>query len=123
MAQNQPMMFFMSREAGAMILIKLLRIAEETPEEGPRAISFADIGKRFGTSRTHVRTMLQDAEKLGFLQLPNNAFAPSPHLLAAFDRFVAETMSAHDLFFRLTPRVLARGGPVSEPMADVGTMP
>ncbi len=60
LARNPTMMRFMWREAGIIILIKLLQLA------GPDAdttleISYSDIGGRFGVSRTPVRKLLEDA--------------------------------------------------------------
>jgi hypothetical protein len=51
-----------------------------------------------------VRTLLQDAEQAGLVSLPGRGgrfVELKPAILQAFDRFVAESMSAHDLLFRL----------------------
>ncbi|MGH6715235.1 MAG: hypothetical protein ACREDC_03485, partial [Bradyrhizobium sp.] len=65
-------------------------------------LSYSDIGDRFGVSRTHVRKLLQDAERASLVQLSGQGerlVALKPAMLSAFDRFVAEGMSGHDLLF------------------------
>jgi hypothetical protein len=57
---------------------------------------------RFGVSRTHVRKLLQDAERADLVRLSGQGerlVALKPAMLSAFDRFVAESMSGHDLLF------------------------
>ncbi len=68
------------------------------------AHSYSDIGDRFGVSRTFVRKLLQEAEGQGLLSLTkhNGQFVEvMPALVAAFDRFVAASMSGHDLIYNL----------------------
>lgn len=109
MARNPTMMQFMTREAGMMIVIKLLQLA------GPdgdltQAISYSDIGARFGVSRTQVRKLLQDAEENGLVTVAegrNLSVRLMPALICAFDRFIADTMVGHDIVFRLTERAIA----------------
>lgn len=106
MANNPHVMLFMSREAGVMILIKLVQLATDAAGEVSRRISFADIADRFGISRTHVRTTLQDAAAEGLVHMSDGAAVLLPPLIAAFDRFVADGMVGHDIMFRLAMRRL-----------------
>ncbi len=108
MADNPAVMFFMGREAGMMILTKLIEHADEGADAVPWRVSFADIGNRFGISRTHVRTTLQEADAAGLVRMSERSVAMTPPLVAVFDRFVADTMAGHDLMFRLAMR--DRGG-------------
>ena len=101
MADNPAVMFFMGREAGMMILMKLVERVDAGTDVASWPISFADIGNRFGISRTHVRTTLQEAEKAGLVRSSARSIAMTAPLAAGFDRFVADTMAGHDLMFRL----------------------
>jgi biotin operon repressor len=103
MARNPAMMRYMSRDAGSVILIKLIHLtaAGGAIEE----LSYTELGARFGVSRTHVRTLLQDAERNGDLVLSGRGgrqVALTPSILRAFDNFLADAMSGHDLIYRLT---------------------
>jgi len=44
-----------------MILVKLVHMANTARDA--EGLSYADIGARFGVSRTHVRALLRDAER------------------------------------------------------------
>ncbi len=109
MAANPGVMLFMGREAGMMILIKLVQRAGEATGGAPRRFSFADVADRFGISRTHVRTTLQDAEAEGLVRMSDGSVVLMPPLVSAFDRFVADTMAGHDLMFRTAMRDLEDG--------------
>ena len=103
MARNATMMHFMSREAGIMVIIKLLHLAGGDGDTA-HAIDYSDFGARFGVSRTQVRYLLEEAEAKGLVRLvrePSLTAQPTPALLEAFDRLVADTMVAHDLSFHL----------------------
>jgi hypothetical protein len=103
MAGNPAMMRYMSRDAGAVILIKLIHLtaAGDAVEE----LSYTELGARFGVSRTHVRLVLEDAERNGDLVLSGRGgrrVELKPSILQAFDNFLADAMSGHDLLYRLT---------------------
>lgn len=106
LASNPAAMLLFARDAGAMVLIKLVQLAREGDGQTATPLSFADFATRFGTSRTHVRDMLQDAERAGLLLMTSGAVTLTPTLLAAFDRFVADVMANHDLAYHMTMRVL-----------------
>jgi hypothetical protein len=75
--------------------------AEGEPVE---QLSYTDIGERFGVSRTHVRSLLQDAEQAGLVALPGQGgrlVELKAAVLRAFDRFLADSMSGHDLLHRI----------------------
>jgi DNA-binding FadR family transcriptional regulator len=100
------MMLFLGRDAGVMVLIKLVQKAGAL--EGRRLeLSYEDTGALFGVSRTHVRKVLQDAEQDGLVALSGRGLRCvelKPAVWRAFDRFVAESMSGHDLLFRIALR-------------------
>ena len=106
LARNPLMVQFMVREAGMMILIKLLQLAGPGGES-TAPISYSDIGARFGVSRTQVRKLLEEAERQGLARLARGrepAVQLTPALVEAFDRFVADTMAGHDLVYKLAQR-------------------
>ena len=104
MAGNPIVMQFMQRDAGATILMKLMQLVGRKGGAAPEELLYSDIGKRLGVSRTHVRKVLEEAEAGGLVRLTKEggrSVAVTPALVQAFDRFVADGMSAHDLMYRL----------------------
>jgi DNA-binding MarR family transcriptional regulator len=102
LASNPVMMLFQGRDAGVMILIKLIQTHGR--QGGPLKVSYSDLGGRFGVSRTHVRKLLIEAEemKLVCLTKTDGQFVELlPPLLEAFDRLVADSMSGFDLCYNL----------------------
>ena len=68
------------------------------------------LGDRFGVSRTHVRNLLLEAEQMGLVRLSkgrNRSVEMRPQLVQAFDRFIADGMSGHDLCYRLALQAVA----------------
>jgi hypothetical protein len=104
---NPIMMLFLGRDAGVMILIKMIQMAGQQSDVEPLKISYADLGGRFGVSRTHVRKLLEAAEKLDLVHLTKEGgqfVELLPPLLQGFDRFVAEAISGLDLCYQLALR-------------------
>lgn len=104
LAQNPIMMLFQGRDAGVMILIKMIGMAARQRGAKPLQVTYSDLGHRFGVSRTHVRRLLVAAEELGLVRLTTagGQFVElKPQLLQAFDRLVADAMSGHDLCYNL----------------------
>jgi len=102
-AANAPVMLFFSRHSGIAILVKLIQMMNESGASS--GLSYADIGLRFGVSRTHVRALLSEAESLGLTQLAGRGgrlVHLTPPLLAAFDRLFADSMAVLDLIHALT---------------------
>jgi DNA-binding MarR family transcriptional regulator len=107
LASNPIMMLFHSRDAGVMILIKMIQLAGRHGGAEPLKVSYADLGDRFGVSRTHVRNLLRAAEEMGLVRLTKAAgqfVELTPQLLLAFDRLVADAMSGFDLCYQLALR-------------------
>jgi DNA-binding MarR family transcriptional regulator len=104
MAGNPIVMQFMQRDAGMTILMKLMQLVGRKGGAAPEELLYSDIGKRLGVSRTHVRKVLEEAEAGGLVRLTREggrSVAVTPALVQAFDRFVADGMSAHDLMYKL----------------------
>jgi hypothetical protein len=106
MAGHPVLMPFLGRDAGAMILLKLMQMVGSMGRPKPLELSFSDFGARVGVSRTHVRNLLKEAEAQGLVRLTRGATSQfvevRPALVQAFDRFVAESMAGHDLVYNLT---------------------
>ena len=111
MASNPAVMRFMNRDAGVLVLIKLIQMSAAGSAKG---LSYSDIGARFGVSRTHVRTLLEDAAQHGDVSLSGRGgrlVELKPSILHAFDRFVAASMSGHDLLYKLARERMAKEQP------------
>lgn len=107
---NPIMMLFQGRDAGVMILIKMIAMAEQQGGAAPLKISYSDLGSRFGVSRTHVRKLLEAAEAMGLVRLTRTggqSVELLPPLRQAFDRLVADAMSGFDLCYQLALRAPA----------------
>jgi DNA-binding MarR family transcriptional regulator len=107
MASNPIMMLFMSRDAGVMILLKMIQMAAGSTGARRASFSYSEIGDRFGVSRTHVRNLLTDAEGMELVRLTKAGgrfVEVTPKLMQAFDRFVADSMSGFDLRYELALR-------------------
>jgi DNA-binding MarR family transcriptional regulator len=109
MASNPAVMRFLGRDAGVLVLIKLVQMSIAT--DSAVDISYSDIGSRFGVSRTHVRLLLEDAAEHGDVSLTGRGGRLAelkPSMLKAFDRFLADSMSGHDLLYQLAREQLAK---------------
>jgi DNA-binding MarR family transcriptional regulator len=112
LAGHPIIMLFQGRDAGVMILIKMIDMAKaqggaKSLGTTPLKISYSDLGGRFGVSRTHVRKLLAAAEEMDLVRLTKaggHFVEMKPQLLQAFDRFVADAMSGFDLCYQLALR-------------------
>jgi DNA-binding MarR family transcriptional regulator len=107
LAGNPIMMLFQGRDAGVMILIKMIQLAGPPGGTAPLKVSYSDLGGRFGVSRTHVRNLLVAAEEMDLVRLTKESgqfVELLPPLLQAFDRLVADAMSGFDLCYQLALR-------------------
>ncbi|SDN14183.1 hypothetical protein [Afipia sp. GAS231] len=110
LASNPGIMLFLGRDAGVMILIKLIQMTHAAGDVSAIGLSYADIGARFGVSRTHVREVLLEAERAGFVLLSGHGgqlVQLTPAVMQVFDRFTADSMSGHDLMFQIALKKLA----------------
>jgi ribosomal protein L20A (L18A) len=108
MANNPAVMRFMGRDSGVLVLIKLIHVSAAG---SAKDVSYSDIGARFGVSRTHVRALLEDAAEHGDVSLSGRGgrlVELKPALLQAFDRFLADAMSGHDMLYKLARERMAK---------------
>ena len=110
MANNPAVMRFMGRDSGVLVLIKLIQM-QISAGDSEKGLSYSDIGVRFGISRTHVRGLLEEAAQHGDVSLSGRGgrlVALQPSILQAFDRFLADAMSGHDMLYKLARERMAK---------------
>ena len=96
------MMLFLNRAAGYPILAALRQAAMRQGGDAPVAVPYAEIGDRFGVSRTHIRALLTDAETSGLVKLHargGRSVEILPRLWASHDRGVAGGMYLNDIIY------------------------
>jgi len=95
------MTLFFDKAAGHMVLAALLQTALDSPDhQRHTAVPYADVGERFGVSRTHVRQLLAAAEDRGLVKLRargGHSVEILPRLWASHARGIAGGMYLHDL--------------------------
>jgi DNA-binding GntR family transcriptional regulator len=111
------MALFLEHAGGFMVIAALLQAALATSEDAHAAVPYADIGDRFGISRTHVRRLLNDAEAAGLVKLHargGRRVELLPRLWASFDRAMSTGMYFHDILYVAATgqRASAAGGNV-----------
>jgi DNA-binding transcriptional ArsR family regulator len=102
LASVPEMMLFFYRAGGHMVLAALLQSALADPDRPQTAVPYADIGDRFGVSRTHVRQLLVAAQDAGLVNLKargGHRVEILPRLWTSYDRSIAGGMFAHDLVY------------------------
>jgi hypothetical protein len=108
-------MLFFNHAAGAVVQAELLRTAMAAQGYPSAAVPYADIGERFGVSRTHVRQLLVAAEAAGLVKLHargGRRVEILPRHWSSYDRGMAVGMYLHDLIYVAAERAMrmADGG-------------
>ena len=95
------MLLFFNRAGGFMVIAALLQAAMAKGDGDPHAtVPYADIGDRFGVSRTHVRKLLKSAEEIGLVKLHargGHRVEILPRLWTSHDAGLAGGMYFHDV--------------------------
>jgi hypothetical protein len=115
-------LLFFNRAAGSVVQAALLREAMAAPNYPHAAVPYADIGERFGVSRTHVRQMLEAAEEAGLVKLHargGRCVEILPRHWSSYDRGMAAGMYIHDMVHVATERA-ARHADADRREADLG---
>jgi hypothetical protein len=95
-------MLFFNHAGGSMVIAALLQTALAQPDHPRAAVPYADVGARFGVSRTHVRKLLVAAEEGGLVKLHGRGgrrVEILPRLWASHDRGMASGMYIHDIAY------------------------
>lgn len=111
---------FMHRHAGIQIVHFLLAHAtdESFPPRQPIAVSLSGLSQRFGVSRSHVRRLIEAAEREGLIQRCNDgAVVWAPAGRAALDHVFATQMIT---FLSTAARTMASRPDIFGPLAGVG---
>ncbi len=109
-AQNGDILPFLQMYQGFQVLVRVILLREADARAAIRESDFSDIVARFGVSRSHVRNILAAAEAGGLLTSGGRGLkdlAPTARGLAAVDRFIADTLSSHDMTYRMALASLA----------------
>ncbi len=112
---------FLHRHAGIQIVHFLLAQAtdEAFPPNEPIAFSISTLAQRFGVSRSHVRRMIEAAEREGLIQRCNDgALLWAPAGRAALDYVFATQMTR---FLFIAARTMASHPDVFGPLVDAGS--
>jgi DNA-binding MarR family transcriptional regulator len=114
--QSAPeLMLFFNRAGGVLVLAALLKAAMEEPAGAPAALSYGEIGDRFGVSRTHVRQMLEGAQSAGLMKVSGRggrSVEVLPPMWSSYDRALAGGMQIHDMIHVAALREI--GAPASD---------
>jgi hypothetical protein len=98
MATIPDVMLFFNHAGGSMVMTALLQAAMEAGDPHT-ALAYAEVGDRFGISRTHVRRMLveaQDAELVKLHGRGGHQVEILPRFWSSHDRGLAIGMYLHD---------------------------
>jgi hypothetical protein len=99
MLRNPVIMFFMSRVAGMVILMKLIQLEHRGVRTKPSRL-YAHFAEKFGVSRTHVNILIGEAAANDFLRSSEEGFLVLPVAASAFDRFLADSLVGNDGMYR-----------------------
>jgi len=116
-------MLFFSHAAGSPIIATLLQAAMTSPDYPHAAVSYAEVGDRFGVSRTHVRKLLVAAEHAGLVKLHargGHRVEILQRLWSSYDRGLATGMYVHDMTYMATIKHWVPRAPFAEDvLADI----
>jgi DNA-binding MarR family transcriptional regulator len=99
------MTLFLEHAGGYMVIAALLQAALASGDGVQTAVPYADIGERFGLSRTHVRRLLARAQENGLVKLQargGHRVAILPRLWASHDRGISCGMFLNDMVYVAT---------------------
>lgn len=102
MADIPDVMMFFDHAAGPVVVSALLQAAMAQGGDTSATVSYADIGDRFGVSRTHVRQLLAAAEERGLLKLHargGRRVELLPRMWTSHDAGMARGMYFHDVLY------------------------
>ncbi|WEJ58111.1 hypothetical protein [Devosia sp. FJ2-5-3] len=106
---TDPILALLLRQDAMKILFSYMLAAQDTG--GSRAsLPYQDVANRTSTSRTHVRNLLYDLEKMDMVKLHQRGGRDveiTPALWSIIDYFLAKSMSGHDLVWQVARQIVA----------------
>jgi DNA-binding MarR family transcriptional regulator len=109
MASTPHMMLFFQSAGTYPVFVALMLAAMAQPDNPHVAVPYADVGDRFGLSRTHVRTLLTSLEKEGLVKLHargGHRVEILPHYWTIHDRGIAVGMYIHDILHQMATKAM-----------------
>ena len=100
------LLLFFKHAGGHMVSASLLHAAMANPD-ADASVPYAEIGDRFGISRTHVRAIMTEAQSAGLVRLDGlggRRVHVLPSLWTSYDRGLAAGMLSHDMVHALATR-------------------
>lgn len=91
--RHPEMMLFFHRDSGYLVLLSLLQSAMTSSSGAISSVPFQEVGDRFGVSRTHVRNLVEDAERAGLMRVVapgGSGVELLPALMKKHDRYFAD---------------------------------
>jgi hypothetical protein len=101
-------LLFFNHAGGSMVMSALLQAALAQPDAPHAAVPYADLGARFGISRTQVRKILMAAADAGLVKLHargGHHVEILPRFWSSYDRGLASGMYIHDIAYLAATRV------------------
>jgi type IV secretory pathway TrbD component len=108
------MMLFLNHAAGYPVIAALLQAAMESKDYPHAAVPYAEVGDRFGVSRTHVRKVLVAAEERGLVKLHTRGgrrVEILPRLWSSHDFGITGGMYLHHILYVAATRQMAATKP------------
>jgi hypothetical protein len=107
LAANTDLLPFHSMNNGVRVLLLLWEATHTAPTAPVREGDLAGLRPRFGFSRSHVRNVLAAGEEHGLVaRAAGTGLGLTPRGMTALDRFIADTLSSHDMTYRMALQAL-----------------
>lgn len=108
LAANTDLLPFLSMNNGVHVLLMLAEASAADASAPIRESDLAGLKPRFGFSRSHVRNVLVAAEAHGLVaRRGQSGRGLTARGMAALDRFIADTLSSHDMTYHMALRAMA----------------
>jgi hypothetical protein len=104
LASMPDLMLFFNHAAGHVVSASLIQAAMAA-HDLRAAVPYADVGERFGVSRTHVRKIVEEAQSAGLVRLHGRGghrVEILPRFWASYDHGLAVGMFIHDTMHAVT---------------------
>lgn len=109
LSPENPVMALLLRQDASKIVFTYLLAAWDGPEANRASVAYEAVAARLTTSRTHVRNLLMDLQRLEMVRLHDRGGRDveiMPALWSVVDWYLANAMSAHDLIWQVARQML-----------------